>query len=209
MRCAPARRLLTARRGRQLRPTAADALEGHLRDCPACAADAAAEEAIAQLLGAGRGDPVPPVDVRARVLAGIDELAAPAPKWAPWWRMAGPALAAGGILAVIAALAAWVGPAAAESGPQTGLLDLLARGAATAWVTFLALAEAVVRTGGALSETLLSLVPAHPRLFGAWSFAFGALGHLAAATMLGACAWWIGRDLLRPAHGLARGEDSR
>ncbi len=43
----------------------------------------------------------------------------------------------------------------------------------------------------------------------AWSFAFAALGHLALASMLILSAWWIGRDVLRPARRSAREETSR
>lgn len=209
MRCARARRLLTDRRGGAVFPGAARALDRHLDGCPSCAAEALFEASVAAQLAIAREFSVPPVDVRARVLAEIVSSAAPGRSRVPVRRLAVPALAAGLLIAVFGALVARIAPGVAARAPESGVAGLLVGVVTASWATFRAFFEVAARTAAALSDALLALVPAPAALLGVWAFAVGALGYLAVTTMSGACAWWIGRDLLRAVPRPVRGEDRR
>jgi hypothetical protein len=122
--------------------------------------------------------------------------------------VAGAAIA-GAAVAAVALAAAWVGPVVADRVGDTGVVEVLGAGLERSLRTVRALGVAAVETGRALLVTLLAAVTAIPALRRAWPVAFAALGHIALASMLLLSAWWIGRDILRPARRAAREETLR
>ena len=213
MRCATAGRLVTERRGRpghRLPPILEAELARHLAGCPACAADAALETRLAQQLTRGAaGAAVPSVDVRARVLIALVS-EPPVDRRAVSPRQLALGAVAGGTLVAAAALvAAWVGPVVADRVADAGVVPLLGGWLEHGGRTVRALGVAAIDTLRAVWATLVELLRTIPVVRRAWSFAFAALGHLALASMLILSAWWIGRDVLRPARRSAREETSR
>ena len=213
MRCATAGRLITERRGRpgnRLSPSLEAELARHLDGCPACAAEAALESLLAQQLArGGAGAAVRPVDVRARVLiALVSEPPVDRRAVSPRQLIAG-AVAGGALVAAAVLVAAWVGPVVADRVAGAGVWPVLGGWLEQGLRTVRALGLAAVESLRAALVTLVELVTAIPAVRRAWSFAFAALGHLALASMLVLSAWWIGRDVLRPARRSAREETFR
>jgi hypothetical protein len=212
MRCATAGKLVTERRGRpghRLHPTLEAELAQHLAGCPDCAADAALEARFAGHLAAVPNEAARPVDVRVRVLlALVSEPPVDRRAVTPRQIVAGAALA-GAAVGAIAVAAAWVAPALVDRVGDAGLVALLGNLLERGLRAGRALGVAAVETLRALLATLIDAVTAIPAVRRAWGLAFAALGHLALASMLALSAWWIGRDVLRPARRAAREETLR
>lgn len=212
MRCASAGRLITERRGcasHRLPPILEAELARHLAGCPGCAADAALESLIARELPHEVRGAVQSVDVRARVLVALVSEPPVDRRTVTSRQLVTGALAAGTAVAALALVAAWAGPFLADRVGDAGLVPLVG-----AWLEYSvravrALGVAAADTLRALAATLVHSVLALPAVRWAWSFAFAALGHLALASMLFLSAWWIGRDVLRPARRTAREETFR
>jgi hypothetical protein len=150
-----------------------------------------------------------PVDVRIRVLlALVSEPPVDRRAVTPRQIVAGAALA-GAAVGAIAVAAAWVAPALVDRVGDAGLVALLGNLLERGLRAGRALGVAAVETLRALLATLIDAVTAIPAVRRAWGLAFAALGHLALASMLALSAWWIGRDVLRPARRAAREETLR
>lgn len=212
MRCATAGKLVTERRGRpgaRLHPALEADLARHLSDCPACAADAALEARLAEDMACAAAVPGRPIDVRARVLIAlaaerpVDRRAA-----TPRQIVVG-ALLAGAAVAALACAAAWLGPALVDRVADTGVPALLGGWLARGLRAGRALGVAGFESLRGLALALLEALDAIPGVRIARAYAFAALGHLALASMLILSAWWIGRDVLRPARRAAREETQR
>ena len=212
MRCKTAGQLVTERRGRpghRLHPALEAELAQHLAGCPACAADAALEARLAGHLASAAPAAVRPIDVRARVLiALVAEPPVDRRVVTPRQIVAGAAIGGAAVFAVALA-AAWVGPVVVDRVGDSGVVGWLGAGLERVLRTARALGLAAVETLRALVATLVAAVTAIPAVRRAWPFAFAALGHLALASMLLLSAWWIGRDILRPARRAAREETLR
>ncbi len=212
MRCATAGKLVSERRGRpgaRLHPALEAELAQHLAGCPDCAADAAFEASLATLLAAVPAAPARTVDVRARVLVAlVSEPAVDRRVVSPRQLLAGAAVA-GGVVAALGLAAAWLGPALADRVGDGGLVAQLGGALAQAARALRGLGVAGLETLRALVSATVEALGAVPALRRAWSLAFAALGHLALASMLLLSAWWIGRDILRPARRSAREETFR
>jgi hypothetical protein len=85
-----------------------------------------------------------------------------------------------------------------------GLVAQLGRALAQGARALRGLGVAGLETLRALASATVEALGAVPALRRAWSLAFAALGHIALASMLLLSAWWIGRDILRPARRTAR-----
>jgi hypothetical protein len=212
MRCATAGKLVSERRGRpgaRLHPALEAELAQHLAGCPDCVADAEFEASLATLLAAVPAAPARTVDVRARVLVAlVSEPAVDRRIVSPRQLFAG-AVVAGGVIAALGLAAAWLGPALADRVGDGGLVAQLGRALAQGARALRGLGVAGVETLRALASATIEALGAVPALRRAWSLAFAALGHLALASMLLLSAWWIGRDILRPARRTAREENFR
>lgn len=212
MRCATAGKLVSERRGRagrRLHPVLEAELDQHLGGCPACAADAALEARLAADLATLPADPGPPVDVRARVLVALVAEPAVDRRVVTARQLAlGAAAALLGLAAVVLA-AAWLGPSLVNRIGETGFAASIGRGLEQSIRTGRALGVAALETLRAVVVTTAATVTAIPAVRWAWSVAFAALGHLALASMLLLSAWWIGRDVMRPARRAAREETLR
>jgi hypothetical protein len=212
MRCATAGKLVSERRGRpgaRLHPALEAELTQHLADCPDCAADAAFEASLATLLAAVPAAPARTVDVRARVLVAlVSEPAVDRRVVSPRQLFAGAAVA-GGVVAALGLAAAWWGPALAARVGDGGLVAQLGSALTQGARALRGLGVAGLETLRALLSATVEALGAVPALRRAWSVAFAALGHIALASMLLLSAWWIGRDILRPARRTAREETFR
>jgi hypothetical protein len=105
--------------------------------------------------------------------------------------------------------AAWLGPSLVDGIGDQGLATWLGRGLEQTIRTVRALGVAALETVRAVVVTAAATLTAIPAVRRAWSLAFAALGHLALASMLLLSAWWIGRDVMRPARRAAREETLR
>jgi hypothetical protein len=212
MRCTTAGKLITERRGRpgqRLHPALAAELDQHLAGCPSCAADASLEARLAAHLAPAPFAAPRPVDVRARVLIALVAEPPVDRRVVSARQIVAGAVLAGAAIVAVALSAAWLGPALVDRVGDTGVVAQLGTGFERGLRTARALGIAAVETLRAMLRTLVDLVTAISAVRRVWSLAFAALGHLALASMLLLSAWWIGRDVLRPARRAAREETPR
>ncbi|MCU0255038.1 MAG: hypothetical protein MUE47_10950 [Acidobacteria bacterium] len=212
MRCATVGKLVSERRGRAgrpLHPALEAELARHLSGCPSCAADAALEARLAADLAALPGEPVRTIDVRARVLIALVAEPSVDRRVVTAGQLAFGTAAAALSLACVVLAAAWLGPSLVDGIGDQGLATWLGRGLEQTIRTVRALGVAALETVRAVVVTAAATLTAIPAVRRAWSLAFAALGHLALASMLLLSAWWIGRDVMRPARRAAREETLR